>query len=353
MRRRQRLAQRRQRVLQRGGRWRLQQGFGCLAGILFLVVLGSIVTATASLLSTLGPVPAVIAVVVAILVAAALVRGILGAARDLDSVLGAVRRVQSGDYTVRLNRMQSDLAPIEELGRGFDTMVARLEADETQREALLADLGHELRTPLSVITANLEGIIDGIYPPDEAHLAPILDEARVLERLIDDLRTITLTDAGTLPMHPEPTDAETLVGDVVRSFAAAATTAGITLTTTSEPGLPAIDLDPVRTREVLVNLVGNALRHTPPGGSVAVGASGTSAGVLFTVRDTGPGIDPELLPHVFDRFVTGAGPHGSGLGLAIARGLVEAQGGTIAVVSPAGGGTTFRVTLPRGASLEV
>ena len=303
--------------------------------------------ATATVLSQLGPVPVVIAVIAVVGIAASLLRGVAGAARDLDAMLAATRRVEEGDYSVRLGSTRSDLAPIQELARGFDTMTARLEADEEQRRTLLADVSHELRTPLTVITGNLEAIVDGVHPPDPAHLSSILDETRVMERLIEDLRTVALSEAGTLALHPEPTDPDILIGEVLHAFGAGATAAGVTLESASSEDLPILDIDPVRIREVLSNLVANALRHTPSGGRITVGGSVTASSVILTVSDSGPGIDPELLPHVFDRFVKGAGSRGSGLGLAIARGLVEAHGGTIEVQSPAGGGTTFRVELPK------
>jgi signal transduction histidine kinase len=331
----------------RRGPWRGRPGFGCIFAILFLVVVASIVTAVGSVLSHLGPVPVVIAAIAVVAVIAALARGTAGAASDLDKMLAATRRVEEGDYGVRVGRVRSDLPPIQELARGLDTMAARLEADEEQRRTLLADISHELRTPLAVITGNLEAVLDGVYPADAAHLTPILDETRVMERLIDDLRTIALSEAGTLTLHPEPTDPDVLIGEVIHAFTPVATTAGVTLTTTSTGDLPILDVDPVRVREVLSNLVANALRHTPADGTVNVDGSADARSVVLEVRDTGPGIDPALLPHVFDRFVKGAASRGSGLGLAIARGLVEAHGGTISVDSPAGGGTTFRVELPR------
>ena len=330
-----------------GQPWPRRQGFGCIFAVLFLVVVGSIVTATASLLSHLGPIPVVIAVLALVAIAGALLRGVGGAARDLDAMLTATRRVEEGDYSVRLGSTRSDLRPVQELARGFDTMTARLEADEEQRRTLLADVSHELRTPLAVITGNLEAIVDGVYPPDPEHLGSILDETRVMERLIEDLRTVALSEAGTLTLHPEPTDPDVLIGEVLQAFGPSATAAGVTLASSSADDLPILDVDPVRLREVLSNLVANALRHTPGGGSVTLGGSSTSASVVLTVRDSGPGIDPALLPHVFDRFVKGTESRGSGLGLAIARGLVEAHGGTITVASPPGGGTTFRVELPR------
>lgn len=327
--------------------WQRRQGFGCIFGVLFLVVVASIVTALASFLSHLGPAPVVIAALGVVIILGTLARGLAGSARDLDRMLAATRRVEEGDYSVRLGRTRSDLAPIQELAYGFDTMTARLEADEEQRRTLLADVSHELRTPLAVITGNLEAILDGVYPPDPAHLTPILDETRVMERLIDDLRTIALSEAGTLALHTEPTDPDVLIGEVLHAFAPGATAAGVTLVTESTGDLPILDIDPVRIREVLSNLVANALRHTPAGGTIAVGGSANGTTVTLTVRDTGPGIDPELLPHVFDRFVKGTASRGSGLGLAIARGLVEAHGGTISAESTPAGGTTFRVELPR------
>jgi signal transduction histidine kinase len=143
-----------------------------------------------------------------------------------------------------------------------------------------------------------------------------------------------------------------LVGDVVRSFTTTATRGRVTLVAEVSDDLPILDLDPVRIREVLANLVANALRHTPEGGTVTIRGQATAEEVILTVTDTGPGIEPALRPYVFERFVKGDGSRGSGLGLAIARGLVEAHGGTISVDSPAGGGTTFRVALPRGLSPE-
>ena len=232
-------------------------------------------------------------------------------------------------------------------------MAARLEADEEQRRTLLADVSHELRTPLAVITGNLEAILDGVYPADEAHLTPILEETRVLERLIDDLRTLTLSEAGTLALHPEPTDPDVLVGDVVRSFTTTATRGGVTLVAEVSDDLPILDLDPGADPrgpreprgERAAPHAGGRHGHDPWSGH----RRGWSCS---SVTDTGPGIEPALRPYVFERFVKGDGSRGSGLGLAIARGLVEAHGGTISVDSPAGGGTTFRVALPRGLSPE-
>jgi signal transduction histidine kinase len=227
-------------------------------------------------------------------------------------------------------------------------MVERLELDEEQRRSLLADVSHELRTPLAVIAGNIEAMIDGVHPADEAHLSAILEETRVLERLIEDLRTVALSEGGTLPLHREPTDPDLLIDEVVRSFAGAGSTAGVTVTAEVSGELPIVDVDPVRIREVLANLVANAIRHTPAGGAVVVRGevSGNGDRLELRVTDNGPGIDPELLPRVFDRFVKGAGAGGSGLGLAIARHLVTAHEGSLEVEATGSGGTTFRVSLP-------
>ncbi len=330
-----------------GGRGGPRRGFGCLFGLVFLVVAGSLVATTGFILSHAGGLAGLIALVVVVAVLIALGRALRSAAATLDELVEATRAVEAGDYDVRVGPKPRGLRPVRQLVAGFDTMAARLETDERQRRTLLAEISHELRTPLAVVQGNLEAIIDGVYPPDPAHLAVVLDETRVLARLIDDLRTLALSEAGTLALHREPTDPELLVADVVRSFEAAAAAAGVELTAAIEGDLPLLDIDPVRIREVLANLVANALRHTPAGGRVTVGGSdGDRRWIRLEVRDTGRGIEPALLPHVFDRFVTGDDSRGSGLGLAIARQLVVAHGGEITAESALGAGTTIRVRLP-------
>jgi two-component system sensor histidine kinase BaeS len=167
-----------------------------------------------------------------------------------------------------------------------------------------------------------------------------------MERLIDDLRTVALSEAGTLPLHREPTDVDLLVEEVVRSFAGAAGSGGVTVAAEVPSDLPIVDVDPVRIREVLSNLVANGVRHTPPGGTVVVRGEVAGERIVLRVADTGSGIEPELLPHVFDRFAKGAGSTGSGLGLAIARHLAAAHGGSLEVETTGSGGTTFRLSLP-------
>jgi two-component system sensor histidine kinase BaeS len=225
-------------------------------------------------------------------------------------------------------------------------MTARLEVDETQRRQLLAEISHELRTPLAVIQGNLEGLVDGVYPADEAHLGPILEETRVMARLIEDLRTLSLAEAGTLALHREPTDLGILVADVAGSFRAAAEAAGVRVEATIDDELPLLDVDPIRIREVVSNLVSNALRYAATGGAVRINASKAGERIAVAVADDGPGIPPELLATVFERFTKGAESRGSGLGLAIARAIVVAHGGEIVAESGPGNGTTIRFVLP-------
>lgn len=266
-------------------------------------------------------------------------------AEPIGDVMEAANRVAGGDYGVRVEARGSK--EVRELVDSFNEMAARLHANERQRRALLADVAHELRTPLSVIRGNLEGMLDGVYPRDDDHLGPVLEETEVMARLLEDLRTLSTAEAGELRLHREPTDAAELVAETVAAFGPRAAVAGIALTEAVAP-MPEFDADPVRLRQVLDNLLVNALRHTPAGGSVRVEVRPEGAAVSIAVCDTGRGIPAPDLPHIFERFWKTADSGGSGLGLAIARGLVEAHGGTIRVESQVGLGTTIRFTVPTG-----
>ena len=346
--------------LRRRRPWR---GFGCLFGLLFFAgVIGLLSVATSVMgrvIEAPGPLGiairfASIAFVVGVVVTLArTARSIRGSGTVLDALVEQAARVEAGDYSARVDPIGPVPPPVRGLARGFNTMAARLEADEAQRRTLLADVTHELRTPLAVIQGSVEAILDGVHPADEGHLSAILEETRILDRLIEDLRTLALSESGALSLHREPTDLSILVTDVATSFEATATAGHVALTTTVDDELPLLDVDPVRIREVIGNLGANALRHTPAGGLVSIEARRARVdrdrpgdAVEIVVRDTGSGIDPELLPHVFDRFIRGAGSTGSGLGLSIARGLVELHGGTIDAGSPAGGGAEIRIRLP-------
>ncbi|HEU5205051.1 MAG TPA: ATP-binding protein [Candidatus Limnocylindrales bacterium] len=264
----------------------------------------------------------------------------------LDSLVEAARRVEGGDYTVRVPEVNRGPRELRGLVRAFNTMTARLEADEQQRRGLLADVSHELRTPLAVIQGNAEAIVDGVYPADAQHLGTILEEARVLSRLIEDLRTLGLAEAGTLALHREPTDLSIVVGEVGRSFEQLASTAGAHVEIDLPDDLPLLDVDPIRLREVLANLVANALRYVDSGGTVRIAARTDENTVLLEVADNGPGIPADLLPSVFDRFAKSSESRGTGLGLAIAKAIVEAHGGRISAESGTGVGTTMTIELP-------
>jgi two-component system, OmpR family, sensor histidine kinase BaeS len=333
--------------------WR---GFGCLFGILFLVGFVGLVSLAfhlfGGIVATGGPAGrfvqflAVAVAVVTIVGFARAGRGLRRSGAVLDELVDVAARVEAGDYTARVREPVIGPRPVRDLVRAFDTMAARLEADEQQRRSLLADVTHELRTPLAVVQGNVEAIIDGVHPADEAHLTAILDETRVLTRLVEDLRTLALSEGGSLSLHREPTDLAILATDVAGAFESAAESAGLGIQVDVQDSVPLLDIDPIRIREVLSNLVGNAIRHTPPGGTIGITGRIDGAVVELVVADTGRGIEPELLDHVFERFSRSATTGGSGLGLAIARGLVELHGGTIAAANAAGGGTRITVRLP-------
>ena len=266
------------------------------------------------------------------------------ATRPMDRLIDAARRIESGDYSAQVPEWGP--ADMRSVARAFNAMSARLKTVDEQRRSFLADVTHELRTPLSVIRGQAEAIADGVYPADAAHLAPIMDATSALDRLVEDLRTLVLTDAGSLVLHREPTDVGALVRDTVESFRSQAQTAGVALTAEVAEDLLPVDVDPARIRQVVGNLLSNAIRHTPSGGSVDVSVNWTENQVSITVKDTGEGIPPDLLPHVFERFVKGPSSKGSGLGLAIAHDIVKAHGGATDIDSRPGNGTTIRFTLP-------
>jgi signal transduction histidine kinase len=273
-------------------------------------------------------------------------RAVRRMAEPIGDVMEAADRVASGDYQARVEERGS--RDMRRLVRSFNSMAERLRANEAERRNFIADVTHELRTPLSVIQGDAEGMLDGLYPPDRAHLEPVLEETRVMARLLDDLQTLSTAEAGVLRLHRETVDPGQLVEDAVAAWRSRAESAGVAIEERIAAGLPSLDVDPVRIGQVLANLLSNAVRHTPSGGSVVVSAEPAEGGaaVAFTVADSGPGIPAEALPHVFDRFVRAADTGGAGLGLAIARSLVQAHGGAITADCPPGRGTTMRFVLP-------
>jgi signal transduction histidine kinase len=263
----------------------------------------------------------------------------------LDDLIAAADQIAQGDYSVRVK--EQGPPEVRSLGRVFNSMASRLKDIDDQRRNLLADITHELRTPITVIQGNVEGVLDGVYEADEAHLKSILEEIHLLSRLVDDLRTLALAESGALQLEKEPTDLSVLISESAAELRPQFDEAGVTLGIDLPADAPLLSIDPERVRQVLVNLIVNALRHTPPGESVRVHfemLSTEEAQVI--VEDTGTGIRPDDLPHIFDRFFKTKDSTGMGLGLAIAKNLVQAHGGTIQAKSQLGVGTIFSVTLP-------
>jgi two-component system OmpR family sensor kinase/two-component system sensor histidine kinase BaeS len=267
-------------------------------------------------------------------------------ALPVGGVMEAAERVAGGDYEVRV--IERGPPPIRALARSFNTMTARLQSHDRLRRDLMADVAHELRTPLTVMQGTLEGLLDGVYPRDDARLQQLLEETHVLSRLVEDLRTLALSESGALKLQKEPTDIADLARDAVAAFEGEAASRGITLRLDAAAALAPIEIDPVRVRQVLANLLSNAVRHTPANGSVQLHVTGATDGaVTVAVQDTGSGMTAEELAHAFDRFYRGSDSRGTGLGLTIARNLIIAHGGEIQASSEKGRGTTFTIRIPR------
>lgn len=286
-----------------------------------------------------------------VLATALAVRAFRGIATPLAGVMAAADAVAEGDLSVRVE--ERGPGEFRQLAHSFNRMTDELEQAELRRRNLTADVAHELRTPLHIIQGNLEGILDGVYKPTEAHISATLDETQLLARLVDDLRTLSLAESGQLELVLEAVDIAELLADIRTSFSGQAEAAGVALeiAVPDEPGLLILSADADRLDQVLSNLVANALRYTPAGGTISLEAERSTDGIRITVSDDGVGIPEEDLPYIFDRFWRGDPSRtrvgGSvGLGLAIAQQLVQAHGGSIAVDSGAGIGTIFVVVLP-------
>jgi signal transduction histidine kinase len=274
-------------------------------------------------------------------------RNIRRMSSPLDELVEASNQVADGDYSVRVK----ENGPLEtrSLQRGFNSMAERLQQHDQQRRSMLADVSHELRTPITVIQGNVEGILDGLYPADEARLKSILEETQILSRLVDDLRTMALAESGSLQLKREPIDLAPLIREVLSGFEVQAQEKEIHLDVELAE-VETVQIDPLRIREVVTNILSNALRYTPRGGKVQVSLSESGTGgeraVSVFVQDSGPGVPASDLDHIFDRFYKSSDSGGMGLGLSIARYLVEAHGGKIWAESGTGQGTKISFTLP-------
>ncbi|HRO93996.1 cell wall metabolism sensor histidine kinase WalK [Citricoccus sp.] len=272
--------------------------------------------------------------------------------RSLTGFSTAAHQVAAGDYRVHL--VPPRLGPeFDALASSFNDMAARLEAVDTTRRQMLADLAHEMRTPLSSIKVHIEGVEDGVVDFDQETTTVLYSQISRLERLAEDIRQLTQAEEGLTRLHLAAQHPATVIAEALAAIQQEATARDITLvTTTSGPAPGPVSMDRGRIGQVLANLLANALRHTPAGGTITVHTHYTPQAVTIAVTDTGEGITAENLPHVFNRFYrarTGreAGP-GSGLGLAISRALAQAHGGTLRARSPGPGhGATFELHLPR------
>jgi two-component system, OmpR family, sensor histidine kinase BaeS len=329
--------------------------FGCLFGIFNLLGFGLLALLLALVAKALGLVDfsillswalpfGLVAVVLTVAIIILTIVGLRRISMPLDDLLEAADRVSEGDYSIRVQ--EKGPPEVRSLGRAFNKMASHLHQVDEQRRNLLADATHELRTPLTVIQGNLEGMLDGVYPADEANLHALLDETHILSRLMDDLRTLALAESGALQLKKEPADLLPFLRDTVHIFQHQAATAGVSIRVDGADDLPAIEIDPGRMRQVLSNLLANALRYSPAGGMIRVKCELLEGSFVLAVQDDGPGIPPEDLAHVFERFYRSTDSGGMGLGLAIAKHLVEAHGGSITAENAPERGTLMRIFLP-------
>jgi signal transduction histidine kinase len=282
----------------------------------------------------------------------ALLMGILLArnlTRPLRDLTRAIHAMMAGEL-----KQEVPVRSADELGmltQSFNRLSADLTHSNELRRQMTADIAHELRTPLTVIRAYIDGLRDGTFKPTPARFEAMHTEVQHLQHLVEDLRTLSLADAGELPMQRVSVACPALLERLAAAYAPQAEARAIALQVSVESGLPEIVVDPERMIQVLGNLVINALRYTPPGGRIELSARWQGSAVALAVQDNGVGIAADALPHVFDRFYRGDPARNqqdgeSGLGLAIAKSIVEAHGGKIEVQSVLGQGTTFTLLVP-------
>ncbi|MCB8986116.1 MAG: HAMP domain-containing protein [Ardenticatenaceae bacterium] len=289
---------------------------------------------------------ALMATAVAVVLAIVLARTLT---RPLQELSAASRAMAAGNLAQQVPVRTHD--ELGDLATTFNQMSAELARANQQRRQMTADIAHDLRTPLTVLSGYLEAMEDGTLSPTSARWRMMQQEVDTLKRLVEDLRTLSLADAGNLALHKEWLAPHELLSQVQAAYAQQAAAQNVQLVVDAPPDLPPIQLDPARMRQVLGNLVSNALRYTPENGRITLAARSASQDytLQLTVADTGAGIPPEDLPHIFDRFYRGdksrqEGEGESGLGLAIVKSLVAAHGGVVSVASAAGG-TTFTILL--------
>lgn len=269
--------------------------------------------------------------------------------KPIRALTQAASRLARGDLTQRVEVRGDD--ELSALARTFNQMAASLQQAEASRKAMTADIAHELRNPLAVQQAHLEAILDGIYPATPENIIPILEQNRLLSRLVEDLRTLALADAGQLPLEKTPIDLRDLIERVAERFRPQAAGQGIAIKVFARHNCPLALVDPGRMEQILGNLLSNALRFTPTGGHIEMYLDCTPQMIHLSVHDSGPGIPEDALPHVFKRFYRvdrgrSRAEGGSGLGLAIARQLARAHGGDLTAANHPQGGAIFTLSLP-------
>ncbi len=292
-------------------------------------------------------------------IAAALLAIVLGAwlayrlTQPLRELTEATQEMAAG----RLQQAVSsdDQGEIGQLAKGFNRMAGSLAAAEEQRRQLLADVAHELRTPLSVLRGQLEAMLDGVFPLTADNLSAAHEETILLGRLIDDLRTLSLAEAGQLPLACRSVDVGEAIGQATAAFAPLFEAENVVLTVIRAEPVPPLWVDAQRLQQILSNILANALRYAPQGDNgqpeVRLSVARQANAARITISDNGPGLSEEAQAHVFDRFWRGdrsrhRAQGGSGLGLAISRAIVQAHGGQIQVESSPGMGTAFHILLP-------
>jgi signal transduction histidine kinase len=269
--------------------------------------------------------------------------------KPIQALKKGAARIAGGDLACRVDVKSRD--EFGQLANSFNSMAASLDNSDQVRRRLLADIAHELRTPLSVIEGTVDAMLDGVYEPNAANLNSIKEETALLTRLVADLRDLTLAESGQLKLQIEPTNLAELVQRRVAQVEVIAREQNIGLKTNISAALPQVEVDEKRIEQVVANLLDNALNHTTSGGTVTVAVSSTEEGILVSISDTGEGIPAEHLSHIFERFykvddARSRKAGGAGLGLAIAKQMVELHGGRIWVESDVGKGSKFSFTLP-------
>ncbi len=293
---------------------------------------------------------ALIGAVIALLLGIFLSRTLTRPIRELTQ---ATHAVSEGDLSQQVPVRSSD--ELGELAQAFNRMSSELSRSVNSRKQMTADIAHELRTPLSLILGHAEAVHDGVLPPSRENFEIIREEATRLEHLVNDLRILSLADAGELSIVPQIIEPGQLLQEVVGIYQYHTQSKNITLDLDIATPLSNIEVDPGRMTQVLTNILDNALRHTPDGGRIVLSAQDTEDWVELAIQDSGPGLKAEDLDRIFDRFYRtdtsrqrdGDVPGGSGLGLAIARSIVQAHGGQLSAQSEAGKGLKVIVRLPK------